>query len=346
MASAAPTEVIDLHSFGYPSSSCDYLFQGREGYPERHLEFLDTQHLIVKFPIPKGGVCKSTGSPWPADFRSVVLDISGNLVSSQEWSRPEIFNMQAGPDGRILEITSDSIRLLDQSFHPLQSIELPEKDFPRSMAPSPLSVQLSPSRHGFVAIFPEFIGRGFSGFSAYFDGPVPMHQTVTQDTDDVIVGDGVLVPASGLRGVVADSRLVKLGTKLYACSKAFWIAIPATEHPVCLTSDFHLVETNSEGDQTLIANLGDLAPGWNSGFRYQLTDANAKRILLDSHGVRFPLTDASGFGYYRKVAVYDLRSKEEVFRGQFSINSDVAVSPDGKLLAVREKAHIKIYHLR
>jgi hypothetical protein len=313
---ASPT-IIDLRPFGYPN--CDYLFQGQDAYAERHVEFLDSQHLIVKFPLSQESTCKTATQ---TSFRSVVVDLSGRARDSKQWSRPAVTNVQAGPDGKILEIAPGRVTILDASFHALQTITLSERDFPNLA-----SVKVSPSRHGFAVI--DY------GFSAYFEGPIPVHQSITQNTDKVIVGDGSLIPFS---------RSIEVGSKHFEYPNAVWIALPADLNPVCFTSDFQLVRLTAGGGQALIANVRDLAPGWNSGLRYLLT--GSERILLDSHGVHFPLTDTSGIGYYRKVAVWDLRSQKEIFRRQFSINSDVAVSPDGDVLAVQEKWKITLYPIQ
>lgn len=343
---AEPEHVIDLHAAGYPSPPCDYLFQNAKGSPDGHVEFLNSHYLIVKFPVRKGQQCQNGRISEPVDFRSLVMDTSGKIIATLDWSRPDVFNVQAGPDGNILEIVPGGIRIMDQSFQLLQDIVLPEKDFLK-VIPRPVSVELAPSRHGFAAIYPEFIGRGFYGFAAYYAGPMPLHKTVTQNTDFVIVGDDTLIPASGVRGFSSGSISVVLGSKTYTCSKGLWVAVPEIDSPVCLTSDFHLVELATDGAQKLVADVSRMAPGWwNSGFTYQTTDSKTKRLLLESFGVRFPVTDSWGFGNYRIVSVYDLKSGRQWFSKQFPWSTDVAVSPDGSLLAVREKAKINIYALR
>ena len=93
----------------------------------------------------------------------------------------------------------------------------------------------------------------------------------------------------------------------------------------------------------MIADLHAIAPGWNSGFRYLLSNANSQRILFYSHGRRFPVTDAWGFGNYYKVALVELKSKKVIFQQNFPANSDVAISPDGRLIVVREQARLTLY---
>jgi hypothetical protein len=345
-ANAGPIKVINLRPLGYPSQSCDYKFHGYGLHPEQHLEFLDSEHLIVKFPIRKEGQCQTGGYSWPADFRSAVLETSGALVSSLDWSRPSISDIQAGPDGKILEIVSGEIKTLDQDFHPLQEVDLPAANWPKYPSPSLWSVQLAPSRHGFAATYPEFIGRGFNGFSAYFEDSSPIRQTVALDTDHIILGDGIMVSSAGPQGVIAATRSVQLATGTYTCAKSFWIAIPLPNLPICLTSDYQLVALTSGGGMKLIADVRNMAPGlWNSGFRYQLTNEKAGILLLDSIGVRFPVTDSWGFGDYRIVAAYELNTGRQVFRGQVPFDADVAISPDGNLLATLVKTKISIYRL-
>ncbi len=67
--------------------------------------------------------------------------------------------------------------------------------------------------------------------------------------------------------------------------------------------------------------------------------------MFFSHGARFPITDSSGLGYYLRVAVVDIGSKRIVFRKQYPIDSDVAISPDGRVLAVRRKTNLTLIDL-
>jgi hypothetical protein len=341
VAAAGPITAIDLRLVGYPEPPCDYLFQDSDAYEKRHIEFLDSEHLLVSFPFPQARPCPADLQLSRETFRSVVLDLSGNEMSSFDWNRAEIFNVQAGPDGHILAVTAAGIRVMDKNFRPVQEIPLPSDAFPRAFMPMAIAIELPPSRHGFTVIF----GRGFSavskGYSVYFGGETPVKEEFQENTNEVAVGDGILAPLT--RG--NERRTLSINQKSYACAKARWIVIPTTESPICLTSNFQLVEMREGGNQSVIANLRSLAPGRNSGFRYELTDANSGRLLLDSHGARFAITDSSGFGYYRLVAIYDLRLRKQVYRAQFPISSDVAVSPNGNLLAVREKAQLKIHRI-
>ena len=336
LVGAPPTSIIDLRGIGYPTGPCEHLFPDIRRAPESHLEFLDSQRLLISFPVVIRGTCESPGMPDNPTLRSIVMDLSGKAVSSLEWTSPEIMNVQAGPDGAILEVTPVGVRLVDQAFRMLQRIELPHDWAPKMDFPNPPSIQLAPSRHGFAANIPEFIGRGFLGYSAYFAGPTPMRQTIAQSTDDVVVGDDLVVAESGLRGVVARPRVVAFGKKMYSCSNAYWFALPMKDHPVCMTSDFQLVDMAAVAGQTNIADVRSMVPGWGS-IRHLLCSSDSPRLLLYSRGTRFPVTDAWGFGSYFKVALVDLRHRKVMFRGSFPPTSAVAISPNGTLIAIREK---------
>lgn len=337
--------VIDLRAVGFPSL-CEFLSLDTYIFGAHYLEFLDSSHLLAKFPVLKGDDCPRDGFSSPTDFRSVVIETSGKIVASQNWSRPQVSNMVAGPDGRIIELVPGGVRLLDDSFHVVQEISLPQRNFPPSTFPSTWAIQLTPSRHAFAAVYPEFIGRGFNGLTAYFAGPQPIHQTMSLDTDNVIVGDSVLLPANGMRGQNVDKRSVELHAQSYSCKDGYWIAVPPPNRPVCLTAGYQLVALTPGGGQRLIADVHSLAPGsWNSWFGYLTTNEAAQRLLLDSVGVRFPVTDSWGLGGYRNIAVYDLNSGQQVFRKGIPFKSAIAISPDGHLVAVEEKARISIYQI-
>jgi hypothetical protein len=336
--------VVNLRAVGYPSS-CEFLSLDTYLFGAHYLEFLDSSHLLVKFPLQVSD-CPRDGFSSSTDFRSVVIETSGKIAASQNWSRPQVSNLVAGPDGRIIEVVPGGIWLLDDSFHVVQKIGLPQKNFPPSTFPSTWAIQLAPSRHAFAAVYPEFIGRGFNGLAVYFAGPQPFHQTMSLDTDNVLVGDGVLLPANWMRGQNVDKRSVELNAESYSCQDGYWIAVLPANRPVCLTAGYKLVALTPEGGRRLIADVHSLAPGsWNSWFGYLTTNEAAQRLLLDSVGVRFPVTDSWGLGGYRNIAVYDLNSGQQVFRKGIPFKSAIAISPDGHLVAVEEKAKISIYHI-
>jgi hypothetical protein len=331
LSGGASTKTIDLHSIGYPEPPCDYMFQDSDAYAKRHIEFLDSGHLLVSFPSLQTSDCHNRQLT-NQDFRSVVLDLSGNQISSLDWKRTEVFNLQAGPDGDILAITPTGIRLMDRSFRSIQDISLPAIG---------LAVELAPSRKGFAAIFGQQISAVAKPHTVYFGGQIPLQEEFQANTSNVAIGDGILA------SIFVEDRTATLNAdqRSFSCVKAAWIVIPTTLRPVCLTDNYRLVELREGGGESLIADVHSLAPGRNSGFRYELTDANVGRLLIDSHGARFGISDSWGFGYYRLVGIYDLRAKRQVFRGQFPIDSDVAISPSGTLLAVRDRTRIDIYDI-
>ena len=230
LSAAPPTKTIDLHSIGYPEPPCDYMFQDSDAYAKRHIEFLDSEHLLVSFPFRQTSVCHDQQLS-DQNFRSVVLDLSGNQISSFDWKRTEVFNLQAGPDGDILAITPTGIRLMDKSFRSVQDILLPGYAFPRSFMAIGLAVELAPSRKGFAAIFGREISAVAKPHAAYFGGQLPLQEQFQANTFNVAVGDGILA------SIIVEDRTATLNIdqKAFSCFKAAWIAIPTAMRPVCLT---------------------------------------------------------------------------------------------------------------
>lgn len=70
--------VIDLKAIGYPQPPCDYMFQV-DSYPKNHLEFLNSERLLVSFPADTSNCDKKDGYSGrnASKYRSVVMDLSG-----------------------------------------------------------------------------------------------------------------------------------------------------------------------------------------------------------------------------------------------------------------------------
>ena len=107
--------VIDLKAIGYPQPPCDGMFQV-DYYGKNHVEFLDSERLLVSFPADTSGCDKKDGygGRTARKFRTVVLDLFGRVLHSFDWD-PEA-DVQPGPDGHILMLTGVDIRILDADF--------------------------------------------------------------------------------------------------------------------------------------------------------------------------------------------------------------------------------------
>jgi hypothetical protein len=128
--------------------------------------------------------------------------------------------------------------------------------------------------------------------------------------------------------------------------KRAWVALPAPNRVLLLTSKFQLSQFIRPGNAEKVADLHWLAPGLGyPRTSYALTSSVAHRILVSSWGVRFPLNDSSGIGYWKRVVVLDYSSGQIIFRKQYALGSDFAISPDGHLLAVREKNRLSVIDL-
>jgi hypothetical protein len=331
-SSEVSSSEIDLQKIGYPAG-CDYLFQDKDAYAKRHVEFLDADHLLVSFPL-RSSPCNGNNQPPAEKYRSVIIDTAGRPLHSYDWSSGE--DVQAGPDGHILMTSGWEIRILDSDFSVLQRVEWVSGQDRKRVPGWRGSLTVAPSRHGFV------IADGYPQTrTAYFEG-TPARQTAAVDSCwPAAVTDGgfgcVEASKEQLDIHLSDSErnihndlLGKAGTAI----------LPDPQTVLWLTQKRQLYVFAASGKAKKIADLHWLAPGGNSGFRWDLASGAARRILFFSHGARFPITDTSGFGSYLRVAVVGVPSGTIVFRAQYPIDSDVAISPDGRLLAVRTKTRL------
>jgi hypothetical protein len=171
-SSQASHQEIDLPKIGYPAN-CDYMFQDKDAYAKRHVEFLDAEHLLISFPL-RTSPCDKNNQPPAEKYRSVVIDTSGHPQHSLDWSRGE--NLQAGPDGHILMTSGWEIRVLDSDFSILQGFEWVSGQDRKRIPVWMGRLITAPSRHGFV------IADGYAPTrTAYFEGS-PVRQTLAADS--------------------------------------------------------------------------------------------------------------------------------------------------------------------
>ncbi len=330
---------IDLQKVGYPAR-CDYMFQDKDAYAKRHIEFLDSDRLLVSFPL-RSSPCDKNNQPPAEKYRSVIIDEAGRPLHSFDWLPGE--DVQAGPDGHILMTSGWEIRILDSDFSVLQRIEWVNGEDPQRKLMQHWAWYLltAPSRHGFV------VGERYPQYrAAYFEGN-PARQTVAVDScwPAAVTDGGVACLGAGKEQL--DIHLGNGERNMHdpLLLKARVAMLPDPQTVLILTDKYQLYLLGPSGSKQEVADLHWLAPGWNSGFRWDLASGTARRILFFSHGARFPITDSSGLGYYLRVAVVDIGSKRIVFRKQYPIDSDVAISPDGRVLAVRRKTNLTLIDL-
>lgn len=303
--------VIDLKAIGYPQPPCDYMFQV-DYYHKTHIEFLDSERLLVSFPADITSCDKQSAYSGrsASTYRTVVMNMSGKVLHSLDWKAGD--NVQAGPDGHIILLTGNDIHILDSDFSLIQNIPALR---PRSI----WELKLSPARHGF-AILDHYPGNQV----VYFEG-TPARKT--QDVDDcnfiAVVDGGFLCRDTSQPG-------------------QFTAHVSQGEPQL----NQQMTNTIARGVTNETPDKRWLIPGWPAWISRIATFTSASgRILYFCKGARFPVTDTSGFGYFLRVVVVDVLEKRTIFRKQYDINSDVALSPDGRWFAVREQTRLTLRKL-
>jgi hypothetical protein len=315
-----PLRTINLEQIGFQRIICEVYWLGEDDYSKRHIEFLDDTHLLVHFATPE--ICSGSANPSEKHgLHSAVVDLFGHLVHTYDWQPGE--DVIAGPDGHVLIVRPDAVRVVDLDFQTIQTIPWQEEGFPGVPHPSGrlFHVLITPSRHGFAIID--------RNHASLFTG-LPYKETVTT-TDSVVasVGDRGFVTWSGFDP----------GPAVLHVDGVEWIA-PA--HPSLQTTlvvagnsavlgldrKYNLYRIDQRGGQSLIVRLGSLAPGmWNSGFHLDQALPDSNRMLVLSHGVRIAFTDSSGIWPYFRTAVLDLGTSKLIFQYDGHFSDDVSISP-------------------
>jgi len=315
MAAQEPNSVqraIDLRAIGYPQPPCDFMFQV-DSYGKNHVEFVDSERLLVSFPADTSNCDKKQGYTGrnPSQYRSVVMDLSGRVLHSLDWNLGD--DVQAGPDGHILMVTEAEIRILGMDFSLLQTIP----DIPRGRVHT--SLALSPSRHGFAKKF------GYPDYRViYFEGSPAVKTEEADDCRLVTIVDGGFLCRNPERLLEVIPHLSLNGA-----------AAPA----------LHQGSDECWSDKIVRKRwLLPPRPAWSS--REGSSVSASDRVMCFTTGTLFPISDTSGFGYFLRVAILDVLEKQVVFRKQYDIGSDVALSPDGHWFAVREQTRLTLHRLR
>jgi hypothetical protein len=328
--------IVDLESIGYPQDICKWP-------REIQIEFLDSARLLVSFPL-HSSPCNEP-NPMSAEKRAAVVAVSGTVLHTLDLQPGQL--LRAGPNGHILSLTEKGLNVLDSDFSVIQMLPWPKEVESGRSAPwawtAPGNILLTPSREGFV------IEGSYPNYRVtYFEGNPVKLTTANEPCPLAAVTDGGF--ACFEQG--AKTRLVvhlangdwSLGDSHLGNREL--TAPPIPDRVLLLTSKFHFYEFQRGGGIKELADLHWLAPGLlTSGLRYEVTSSTAQRILVASWGCWFPLNDTTGIGYYERVAVLDYSSGEFIFRKQCSIGSDVTISPDGHLLAIREKNRLSLVTL-
>ena len=332
----APPEssIVDLRSIGYPQGDCKF--------PNAQLEFLDSVHLLVSFPL-HGSSCNGTGQM--QETRAAVVNVSGEVSHTLNLRSGQL--VRAGPNGRILLPTEKGLSILGADFSELQILPWPNE---ANTGQIPFwtfaarNIYLTPSREGFAMVGP-YPNYGV----AYFAGdPIKLVSTTSTCSALPAVTDGgfACLELSPVNKLVVHLVNSVWDVEDSRFEKGEWTALPTPDRLLLLTSKFKLYEFQRGGNARELADLSWLAPGlWNSATAYTVTSGAAHRILVSSWGCWFPLSDTTGIGYYKRILVLDYQSGVIIYRKKSSIGSNVTISPNGRLLAIRDDNRLSLVAL-
>jgi hypothetical protein len=331
---APESRIVDLRNIGYPQGDCKF--------PNAELEFLDSVRLLVSFPLHSSS-CNGTGQT--QERRAAVVNVSGEVLHTLNLQPGQL--VRAGPNGRILLPTEKGLSILGADFSELQILPWP-KEADTGRIPfwtfAARNTYLTPSHEGFVIEGP-YPNYGV----AYFSGdPIKLVTTTSTCSALPAVTDGGF---ACLEQNPVNKLVVHLVNSVWDVEdsrfeKGEWTALPTPDRLLLLTSKSKLYEFQRGGKATELADLRWLTPGlWNSATSYTATSGAAHRILVSSWGCWFPLNDTTGIGYYKRILVLDYLSGAIIYRKKLSIGSDVTISPNGRLLAIRKDNRLSLVAL-
>jgi hypothetical protein len=294
---------------------------------------LDDKHLLLHFATSE--VCNDPPFQGEKHFHSAVIDLSGHLLHTYDWQPGD--DVIAGPDGNVLVVRPDAVRVVDPNFQSMQTISWQQQGFPGVPHPNArlFRVLVTPSRHGFAIVD--------RNHAALFTGS-PYKETSSTNYSVAAVGDHGFLTWSGFDPGPPVLHVDGVEWSAPAHPALGTLVVTGDSEVLGLDHKFNLYRIDQRGGEALIVSLSSLAPGmWNSGFRFDQALPDASRMLFLSHGARIAFTDSSGIWVYFRTAVLDLRTNKLVFRYNGHLGDDVSLSPDGHLVAVREEDRVSLY---
>lgn len=344
-----PLLEIDLHKFGYDTSR-------RTGRLHKFVDFTDASHLAVAWLTlddpaddEKIGPVKAR----PAHLHVLVLDArTGQRVGVHAWPTPSVpVRFLAAHDGEFLACTGNLLRLFSPSFEVIRERELPNDRACHNPIPANSRWGISPDRRSLL-LFSS--GQGytmldietFSVTANWFDKPLIEN-----------ISDHWLLATCGPSRVACIRRLHEP-----------W-------------RPFQPAETgktrNDFGFSTRFVNHDTLVTGWdkksvvtvdarqlfqiqgpkNRSFEPGATSNGGDRFALIEDRRRGPASVALDMGYLSndRAVVYSVAQRRAIYAVKVkgdslwtpwkSHRNQLALSPDGALLAVLDGANLKIYRL-
>jgi hypothetical protein len=273
------------------------------------------------------------------------VNVSGEVLHTLTLQFNEL--VFPGPDGHILLLAEGGFRVLDADFSELQMLSWQNNgaaDQTPFWAVVGRNIYLTPSRQGFVieGPYPDY-------GAAYFEGnPIKLVKAISPCSPFPAVADGGFGcfedhPKSKLVGHLVDEGWDledrRLGDRLQA-------AFPTPVTLLLLTNKFKLYEFQRGRSAKELANLHWLAPGLLSRVSsFSLASNSTHRLLVSSLGCWLPITDSTGLGYYQRIVVLDYLSGAVIYRTKSSIYANIAISPDGRLLAISVRNRVSLVTL-
>jgi hypothetical protein len=351
-----PSVEVDVRQFGYER------FVGRSARPlPISIDFTDSDHLAVAWLLPDGSQASRKDPPRvsePAHMHLIVLDAeTGQKQREMEWPTPyyPIPLFFGIPDGRLLTCTGDALHLLSTSLEVIRENELPNHG-----ACASLTWRHSPSRRTLFLSIP-------SG---------ARHQVRLLDSEalDVLSSwteeQQIAAPVA-----ISDHWLVGYcGSPLEPCSRKTdepWYPF----HPAGLDTEMssrrrfsalfvsdEAVVIESGGGMTLATMQGAvvLQERLHKGHLFLLpapSAASERFAIIEDRfrGIRSEPLDMYPFAANDRALVYSIPDRRKIFEVRLKgtspwtpwdiHESQIALSPNGTLLAVLSDGLLRIWRL-
>ena len=287
------TSSIDLKRTLAPSTPCR-TFQQR-------IQFVSETSLLL-LSGPSGDCYRSVN-----EIALNVVSTDGRVLARKPWPSTDpglVIN-----DGRIVLVGSHGLEVYDESFNPLQSLDLPPHRFMPAMQRM--------DRQNAVTISME--GKDYS----YAGAPLslisqrdPSNRETSKIRFRFIDGQSIIQEGEVLNledDAKAKRKIASLDWVLPLCGRYMY------------------------------------CQAYDAGASIQVSTGRKRRLLVYSNGSKFPVTDAAGLFPYFRLQVFDIAAGTELYREEkISRTADrgAAISPDGDRLATTDGQRVVIRNLQ
>jgi hypothetical protein len=325
-------QTVQLERYGFKADSCNF---------RQSAQFLHDDRLMLSAPLV--GVCDKSNWSNGLQTQLTVIDLHGAVLASK--TRPDVYEMKAGPIGYAAVCTENSLELVSGDLDTAKVIS----SSPSKFSPCFNIDGLSPSRRAISV-------RDFGGLHKSFarhrlidpksEQPIAEQQFGKGDSLAGITDSGyavcTLAKYRGCEQLTVDGSPWIVGVPVAVSHRGFFVSpnqllLPPYQTQPALMSLF------PNGEREQVVDLRGFQPPNVDSESVEISATNPRRILYSATGCYLgDFDDCYGFSFGR-IVVFDPQTHQALFQQKIGRDTTSILSPNGHTVVVLDKTKLHIY---